>query len=78
MKFLIGNSISPVVAAGLSQAGHDAVHLRDYGIASVSDDAVIERALAEQRTVVTYDLDFGIRWLKPQPLWMTCQRSAMT
>jgi len=58
VKFLIDNSISPAVAAGLRRARHDAAHLRDYGIASVPDDAVIERALAEERTAVTYDLDF--------------------
>jgi predicted nuclease of predicted toxin-antitoxin system len=58
VRFLIDNSISHAVADALRQAGHDAAHVREYGMGSAPDDSIIERALAEDRTVIAYDLDF--------------------
>ena len=59
MRFLIDNALSPQLAELLCQAGHDAVHVRDYNMRDASDEAIFELAQKEHRCLIPADTDFG-------------------
>lgn len=59
MRFLIDENLSPRLADLLRTAGHDAVHVRDLGLASAPDEVVMSVAGTDLRTLISADTDFG-------------------
>ena len=53
------NSLSPAIAEGLRQAGHEAVHVRGYGMRAAADAAISDLAAREHRILISNDTDFG-------------------
>lgn len=59
MKFLVDNSLSPLLAALLTECGHDAIHVRDIRLEAAPDSFVLNAALIERRVLISADSDFS-------------------
>ena len=59
MRFLVDANLSPRLANLLEALGHDAVAVRDLGLADASDEVILERASSEERVLISHDTDFG-------------------
>jgi predicted nuclease of predicted toxin-antitoxin system len=59
LRFLIDNALSPVFPKQLQNNGHDAIHVRDLGMQTCSDEEIFDFAQKEERIIVSADTDFG-------------------
>jgi len=59
MRFLADAGISRNTVEFLRLRGHDAVHVRDLLLQRAADRDLVDKARADSRTVLTFDLDFG-------------------
>jgi predicted nuclease of predicted toxin-antitoxin system len=59
MRFLADMGVDVRVVEWLRQQAHDAKHLRDEGLHRGPDDEIFATAVAEERVVLAFDLDFG-------------------
>jgi predicted nuclease of predicted toxin-antitoxin system len=62
MRLLVDNALSPIVASGLREAGHDVVHAGDVGLQAADDETLLLLAEREERVIVSADTDFGAIW----------------
>ena len=58
MRFLVDMPLSPALATWLREQGHDAVHSLQVGLSRSPDLAILERAQAEHRVIITAGLDY--------------------
>lgn len=59
MRFLVDENLSFHVAQLLTDAGHDAVHVRDLEKIGASDAALVHLASQSDRIIISADTDFG-------------------
>lgn len=70
MRFLVDNALSPAVSKNLKKAGYDSIHVREIGLRDAEDEAIFQKALREERTIISADTDFGyllVKWNKKRP-----------
>ncbi|HET9475996.1 MAG TPA: DUF5615 family PIN-like protein [Dehalococcoidia bacterium] len=58
-RFLVDEALPESLVLTLRQAGHDAEHVREAGMAGATDDEVFEHAQASSALLLTPDLEFG-------------------
>jgi predicted nuclease of predicted toxin-antitoxin system len=59
MRFLVDACVDVAVNRWLRERGDDSIHLRDEGLQRMPDEEIFDKAYAEERVIVTIDLDFG-------------------
>lgn len=59
MKFLADMGISLRTVSWLRSVGYDVVHLREQGLQKLPDHEILIKACAEERIILTIDLDFA-------------------
>jgi predicted nuclease of predicted toxin-antitoxin system len=59
MRFLCDMGISRKVTEWLRHQGHESSHLGEEGLARLPNGRIFSKAIAENRVILTCDLDFG-------------------
>lgn len=59
MKLLVDENLPPRITDLLIDIRHDAVHVRDLDAPGASEPEIIALALADARTIISADTDFG-------------------
>ena len=59
MRFLADMKVPVSVVEQLRHLGHDAIHLHDHNLQKLTDQEVFHKTLAEDRILLTFDLDFS-------------------
>jgi predicted nuclease of predicted toxin-antitoxin system len=59
VRFLADMGVAVPIVEELRRQGHDALHLRDEGLQRSPDQQILDKAIAEDRILLTFDLDFG-------------------
>jgi len=59
MRSLLNMNLPGRLCNALEAAGHEAVHVRDLGMAESSDDEITRRAVRDDAVILTHDLDYG-------------------
>jgi predicted nuclease of predicted toxin-antitoxin system len=59
MRFLADMGVDIRVVKWLREKGHDANHLRDEGLHGMPNGEIFDKAISENRVILTFDLDFA-------------------
>ncbi len=59
MKFKLDENLPEVVREALSQLGHEVHTVAEEGLAGAHDETVLKACVAEDRVLITLDLDFS-------------------
>jgi predicted nuclease of predicted toxin-antitoxin system len=59
MRFLADMGVDIRIVKWLREKGHDATHLRDEGLHRMPNGEIFDKAISENRVILTFDLDFA-------------------
>jgi predicted nuclease of predicted toxin-antitoxin system len=60
VRYLVDAQLPPVLAEAMRHAGHDAVHVAEFGMANATDGAIWSEAISRSAVLVTKDRDFSL------------------